>query len=79
MSALRGQLQPRAEVLYQDFLALTTLASLMSLAVGTGAEELFGAIALATTGGMIAGTVGALFVVPALLVGRGAPPRRREA
>ena len=58
---------------------LTTLASLMPLAVGTGAEELFGAIALATTGGMIAGTVGALFVVPALLVGWGAPPRRREA
>ena len=49
---------------------LTTLASLVPLAVGTGTDTLFGAIALATAGGTLAGTVGALFVLPALLAGR---------
>ena len=49
---------------------LTTLASLLPLAVGTRPDELFGAIALATVGGTIAGTIGALFIVPVLLVGR---------
>ena len=49
---------------------LTTLASLIPLAVGTESDSLFGAIALATTGGTIAGTLGAMFVMPALLVGR---------
>jgi hypothetical protein len=37
------------------------LASLIPLAVGTKADELFGSIALATVGGTIAGTLGALF------------------
>ncbi|MEP7324578.1 MAG: efflux RND transporter permease subunit, partial [Gemmatimonadota bacterium] len=50
---------------------LTTLASLIPLAVGTKADELFGSIALATVGGTIAGTVGALFVVPAMILGMG--------
>jgi multidrug efflux pump subunit AcrB len=49
---------------------LTTLASLIPLAVGTDADSLFGAIALATAGGTIAGTIGALWIVPAYLVGR---------
>ena len=48
-----------------------TLASLLPLAVGTAIDTLFGAIALATAGGMIAGTLGAMFVLPAMLVGRG--------
>jgi multidrug efflux pump subunit AcrB len=48
---------------------LTTIASLIPLAVGTDADSLFGAIALATTGGTIAGTIGALFILPALLGG----------
>ena len=48
---------------------LTTLASLLPLAVGTDPDELFGAIALATAGGTVAGTIGALWVVP-LLLGR---------
>lgn len=48
---------------------LTTLASLLPLAVGTDPDELFGAIALATAGGTVAGTIGALWVMP-LLVGR---------
>ena len=48
----------------------TTLASLLPLAVGADRGSLFGAIALATSGGVIAGTVGALFVLPAMLVGR---------
>jgi Cu/Ag efflux pump CusA len=49
---------------------LTTLASLLPLAVGAPTTSLFGAIALAATGGMIAGTVGAMVVMPALLVRR---------
>ena len=49
---------------------LSTLASLLPLAIGTKTNTLFGAIALAAAGGMTAGTLGAMFVVPALLVGR---------
>jgi HAE1 family hydrophobic/amphiphilic exporter-1 len=49
---------------------LTTMGSLIPLAIGTDTDNLFGAIALATAGGTIAGTIGALFVVPALLLGR---------
>lgn len=48
---------------------LTTLAGLLPLAVGTDLDSLFGAIALATVGGTVAGAVGALLVVPALLPG----------
>jgi HAE1 family hydrophobic/amphiphilic exporter-1 len=51
-------------------ITLTTLASLVPLAVGTGTDNLFGAIALATAGGTVAGTLGAMFVLPALLVRR---------
>lgn len=46
---------------------LTTIASLIPLAVGTSATTLFGAIALATAGGTVAGTLGAMLVVPSLL------------
>jgi len=53
---------------------LTTLASLIPLAVGAGDDNLFSAIALATAGGTIAGTLGALFIVPAYLVGRRSKP-----
>ncbi|HET8649849.1 MAG TPA: efflux RND transporter permease subunit [Gemmatimonadales bacterium] len=56
---------------------LTTLASLIPLAVGTDADSLFGSIALATTGGTIAGTIGAMLVVPAML-GGGKGEARRE-
>jgi HAE1 family hydrophobic/amphiphilic exporter-1 len=49
---------------------LTTLASLIPLAVGTSATTLFGAIALATAGGTVAGTLGAMLILPALLAGR---------
>ena len=52
---------------------LTTLASLIPLAIGAGDDNLFSAIALATAGGTIAGTLGALFIVPAYLVGRRRP------
>jgi len=48
---------------------LTTLASLLPLAIGTESDSLFGAIALATTGGVAAGTLAALVVLPALLPG----------
>ncbi len=47
---------------------LTTLASLVPLAIGTGADDLFGAIALATAGGTVAGTIGAMFLLPPILV-----------
>ena len=46
------------------------LASLLPLAVGTSLNSLFGAIALATAGGMVAGTLGTLFVLPAMIFGR---------
>jgi multidrug efflux pump subunit AcrB len=49
---------------------LTTLASLIPLAVGTKSDSLFGSIALATAGGTLAGTIGALWIVPAYLVSR---------
>jgi multidrug efflux pump subunit AcrB len=49
---------------------LTTMASLVPLAIGTASNSLFGAIALATTGGIVAGTIGALWIVPALIRGR---------
>ncbi len=52
---------------------LTTLASLIPLAVGTRADSLFGSIALATAGGTVAGTIGALWIVPAYLLGRRKP------
>ena len=55
----------------------TTLASLLPLAIGTPVDSLFGSIALATTGGTIAGTLGALFVMPLLVLRlrRGRAPR----
>ena len=56
---------------------LTTMASLIPLALGTEIDSLFGAIALATTGGTVAGTLGAMFVVPIMLLGRRGPRRRR--
>jgi hydrophobic/amphiphilic exporter-1 (mainly G- bacteria), HAE1 family len=53
---------------------LTTLASLVPLAVGTSATTLFGAIALATAGGTLAGTLGAMLILPAMLARlRGGP------
>ncbi len=51
-------------------ITLTTLASLIPLAVGTSADDLFGAIALATAGGTVAGTIGAMFLLPPMLVRR---------
>lgn len=48
---------------------LTTLASLLPVAIGTDSDSLFGAIALATTGGVAAGTVAALIVLPTLIPG----------
>jgi Cu/Ag efflux pump CusA len=48
---------------------LVTLASLLPLALRADLDSLFGAIALATVGGTLAGTAGALFVMPTLLPG----------
>ena len=49
---------------------LASLASLLPLAIGLETDTLFGAIALATAGGTLAGTVGAMVVLPAMLVRR---------
>jgi multidrug efflux pump subunit AcrB len=49
---------------------LTSLASLLPLAIGVKTTSLFGAIALATAGGTVAGTIAAMFILPAMLVGR---------
>ncbi len=57
-------------------ITLTTLASLIPLAVGTTADDLFGGIALATAGGTIAGTIGAMFLLPPMLVRRRLSPAR---
>jgi multidrug efflux pump subunit AcrB len=46
---------------------LTTLASLTPMAAGTKADSFFGAIALATAGGTVAGTLGVMFLLPAML------------
>lgn len=45
----------------------TTMASLIPLAVGDATDTLFGSIALATSGGTIFGTIGAMWVLPLLL------------
>jgi multidrug efflux pump subunit AcrB len=71
MDALRSALDRAGMVI---LVTLTSMASLIPLAVGTSTQDIFGAIALATAGGTIFGTIGALFIVPALLVGR----RRRR-
>ena len=52
---------------------LASLASLLPLAIGTRTTTLFGAIALANAGGMIAGTLGALLVLPVVCVRRRLP------
>ena len=53
---------------------LTTLASLIPLTVAADADSLFSAIALATAGGTVAGTIGALLIVPVYLVSRKRKP-----
>ena len=58
-------------------ITLTSMASLIPLAIGTSTQDIFGAIALATAGGTIFGTLGAMFVVPVLLAGR--QKRRRSS
>ncbi|HEY4101938.1 MAG TPA: efflux RND transporter permease subunit [Gemmatimonadales bacterium] len=58
---------------------LTTLASLIPMAVGTKSDSIFGAIALATAGGTIAGTLGVMFVMPAMLMGLARSNARRSA
>ncbi len=60
-------------------ITLASLASLIPLSAGTDADSMFGAIALATAGGTVAGTIGAMFVVPLLLVGRRVSKRRRKS
>jgi HAE1 family hydrophobic/amphiphilic exporter-1 len=46
---------------------LSTLASLLPLAINTKTTDMFGGIALATVGGTVAGTLGAMLVMPALV------------
>jgi hydrophobic/amphiphilic exporter-1 (mainly G- bacteria), HAE1 family len=70
--ALRSALDRAGMVI---LITLTSMASLIPLAIGTSTQDIFGAIALATAGGTVFGTLGAMFLVPALLVGR----RRRTS
>jgi HAE1 family hydrophobic/amphiphilic exporter-1 len=75
--ALRAALDRAGMVV---LVTLTSMASLIPLAIGTSAQDIFGAIALATAGGTIFGTLGSMFVVPALLVGRQKRgPRRKRS
>ncbi len=53
---------------------LTTVASLVPMAWGSATDTLFGAIALATAGGVAAGTIAALWLLPPILIGTS--PRR---
>jgi HAE1 family hydrophobic/amphiphilic exporter-1 len=55
-----------------------SLASLVPLAYNQRATSLFGAIALATAGGTIAGTIGTMFVMPAMLFGRRESKRKKR-
>ncbi len=55
---------------------LTTIASLIPMAAGNKSSSLFGAIALATAGGTVAGTLGVMFLLPPFLLGL--PHRRRH-
>ena len=58
---------------------LTTLASLVPMAWGEATDTMFGAIALATAGGTVAGTIGAMFLMPPILLGfRRTHGRRRK-
>ncbi|MDP9144293.1 MAG: efflux RND transporter permease subunit, partial [Actinomycetota bacterium] len=54
----------------------TTMASLIPLAVGDATDTLFGSIALATAGGTLFGTIGAMWVLPLLLLPFTAPKFR---
>lgn len=58
---------------------IAALASLVPLSVGTPTDTLFGSIALATAGGTIAGTLGVLLVMPALMTSGGARSGRQGA
>jgi multidrug efflux pump subunit AcrB len=55
---------------------LTTIGSLVPMAWGAATTSIFGAIARAPAGGTVAGTLGALFLLPPILVG-GWPKIRR--
>jgi hydrophobic/amphiphilic exporter-1 (mainly G- bacteria), HAE1 family len=79
LSGLEVALACRDRVGMILLVTFTTLASLVPLAVGAGSDDLFGAIALATTGGTIASTVGAMWLVPAMLVRRRAPVSKAGA
>jgi multidrug efflux pump subunit AcrB len=73
--ALRSALDRAGMVI---LVTLTSMASLIPLAVGTSTQDIFGAIALATAGGTVFGTLGAMFVVPVLLVGRRSKKRKGD-
>jgi multidrug efflux pump subunit AcrB len=71
---LRAALDRAGMIIMVTFAAL---ASLIPLSIGSDATSLFGAIALATAGGTLAGTLAALFVMPLLLVSRRGARRTR--
>ena len=66
-SVMRAALDRSGMIL---IVTITALASLLPLSIGTPTTSLFGAIALATAGGTLAGTLGTMFVMPAMIFGR---------
>jgi HAE1 family hydrophobic/amphiphilic exporter-1 len=75
-SVLRAAVDRAGMILIVTFAAL---ASLLPLAIGTKLNSMFGAIALATAGGTVAGTLGTLLVLPALMFGRRGWKRKKVA
>lgn len=73
-SVLRASLDRSGMIL---IVTIAALASLLPLSIGTPTNSMFGAIALATAGGTLAGTIGTMFVMPAMIFGRRGSPRRR--
>ena len=74
-AVLRAAVERAGMIVLVTFAAL---ASLLPLAIGTKLNSMFGAIALATAGGTVAGTLGTLLVLPALMFGRRGWKRRKR-
>ncbi len=75
-AVLRAAVERAGMIVLVTFAAL---ASLLPLAIGTKLNSMFGAIALATAGGTVAGTLGTLLVLPALMFGRRGWKRRKRS
>jgi HAE1 family hydrophobic/amphiphilic exporter-1 len=70
-AVMRAALDRAGMIVVVTLASLASLASLAPLSLGTDSDSLFGGIALATAGGTIAGTLGVLFLMPAVMVAAG--------